>query len=437
MFKKTYWWKGSLIFSVVAVAIAGAVISGEAAQISTRTPTPTRTPYRRRTPTPTRTPVLAKLKRQLSWGGLGAGSSEEYCEKLMPRNRRDLPAIVGTNRLKVHELAPDNLQNMGGLCIFGLPFKDGLILELYDPSGKLVERMSYRLGSYNDALDFWLLEPVRARAGTMKQEASFVKDVEVIFIEMWWPQGLTVGRWWAVVKTPYGSVQGQFNVPALPDKPLVNFGKRPLWIFPKASPLDESSEVYLTSSSCVSRKSGDVLTLYGANFKPGSLTPIGIYLSDPEDEVVNLFAQGSVKADRKGEWQVSYTIKSSDLPGSYHFSTVVRPEEDHIYFAGPSVCYVIDRWQPCSNSYPSRLRAGIRAKVNEKPPLANRVRSQPAVSARIVGRLEPGEEFIILDGPRCSNSWVWWYVEAKDGLRGWTAEGDKNTYWLSPLYVDY
>jgi hypothetical protein len=131
--------------------------------------------------------------------------------------------------------------------------------------------------------------------------ASFEDDVEVVFIEMWWPEGLTVGRWWAVVKTPYGSVQGRFNVSALPDKPLVNFGRRPLWIFPKASPLEEPREAYLTSSSCVSRKSGDVLALYGANFKPGSLTPVGLYLLDLEDEVVNLFAQGSVQADRKGE----------------------------------------------------------------------------------------------------------------------------------------
>jgi hypothetical protein len=101
------------------------------------------------------------------------------------------------------------------------------------------------------------------------------------------------------------------------------------------------------------------------------------------------------------------------------------------------VCYEIDRWQPCPNTYPSRLRAGISAKVNEKPPLANRVRNQASRDARIVGRLEPGEQFKILDGPRCSDAWVWWYVESKDGLRGWTAEGDKEGYWLSPLYMEY
>jgi hypothetical protein len=39
----------------------------------------------------------------------------------------------------------------------------------------------------------------------------------------------------------------------------------------------------------------------------------------------------------------------------------------------------------------------------------------------------------ILDGPACKNQWVWWYVRAeKNGLVGWTAEGDAENYWLVP-----
>lgn len=435
MVNKRYWWKGSLIFSIVAVAIASAVVSGAVAQISSRTPTPTRTPYRRRTPTPTRTPVLAKLKRQLYYGGGGGGGGLRECELLIPNNNQNLPAIVGTGRLDVDWWVPDELQNRGALCIFGLPFKEGLILELYNPSGELVDRVTYRLGAYSNAS--WSLEPVRARTVTMNQEAYTLKNVDVIFINMWWPEGLPVGRWSAVVKTSHGSVQGRFYVPALPDKPLVNLGSRPVWIFPGVSPLEEPRETYLTISSCISRKSGDVIKLYGANFKTSSLTPVGLYLYDQIDSVVHLIAQDSVHADRKGEWSLSYQIKSSDPPGRYSLSTVVNPKADNIRDVGPSACYVIEHWQPCRNTYPSHLRAGISAKVNEKPPLANRVRSQANRDASIVGQLEPGEVFKILDGPRCNNSWVWWYVESKDGLLGWTAEGDKNTYWLSPLYEKY
>ena len=46
---------------------------------------------------------------------------------------------------------------------------------------------------------------------------------------------------------------------------------------------------------------------------------------------------------------------------------------------------------------------------------------------------EPGEELYIVDGPWCSHGWIVWMVETKNGVRGYTPEGDGNSYWLLPV----
>jgi len=91
-------------------------------------------------------------------------------------------------------------------------------------------------------------------------------------------------------------------------------------------------------------------------------------------------------------------------------------------------------WQPCANTYPSRLHVGDQAMVGYTPYLPNRVRSQPNTTSIVLGFLQPGEKMEILEGPTCANQWVWWRVHSlKTGLTGWTVEGDGTNYWLVPL----
>jgi serine/threonine protein kinase len=91
-------------------------------------------------------------------------------------------------------------------------------------------------------------------------------------------------------------------------------------------------------------------------------------------------------------------------------------------------------WQACPDIYLSRLHVGDSAYVSYDPPLANIVRNNPRKSASEVGRINPGEEVDILDGPQCANNMVWWLVRSKKtGLTGWTSEGDMENYWLVPL----
>jgi hypothetical protein len=89
-------------------------------------------------------------------------------------------------------------------------------------------------------------------------------------------------------------------------------------------------------------------------------------------------------------------------------------------------------WEPCPDSPTSRLQVGDNAYVNREPPLPNRVREEPNREAESVGWVGPGASMEIVEGPTCSEGWVWWRIETAN-LSGWTAEGDEQAYWLVPL----
>jgi len=91
-------------------------------------------------------------------------------------------------------------------------------------------------------------------------------------------------------------------------------------------------------------------------------------------------------------------------------------------------------WGACHAVYVSRLKVGDNAYVSYEPPLANNVRQEPYKGSTLLGKIRPGDEVTIIEGPSCSNGWVWWKITAKkDGLTGWTVEGDANEYWLIPI----
>lgn len=87
----------------------------------------------------------------------------------------------------------------------------------------------------------------------------------------------------------------------------------------------------------------------------------------------------------------------------------------------------------CANVHPTRLQRGGRAYVLPQPPTPNRVFREPNRQAVLVGRIYPNEAMTLLDGPRCAQSSVWWYVQADSGVIGWTAEGQPGEYWLAPV----
>lgn len=82
----------------------------------------------------------------------------------------------------------------------------------------------------------------------------------------------------------------------------------------------------------------------------------------------------------------------------------------------------------------TRLSPGIRARVERGPGSPNNLRAAPGLSGNVIGKVQPGAPFRVLDGPECADNYVWWHIEI-DGVPGWTAEFDPSArrYWLEPL----
>jgi len=119
------------------------------------------------------------------------------------------------------------------------------------------------------------------------------------------------------------------------------------------------------------------------------------------------------------------TVSTTQPPSYTETPTVTR---------SPTAIAITTPWRACPDARLSQLSVGMQAYVSDDPPVPNRVRALPSTDAAIWGWIYPGEKVEVLDGPACSNSWVWWKVRSLEtGLTGWTSEGDQNDYWLLPL----
>ena len=97
-----------------------------------------------------------------------------------------------------------------------------------------------------------------------------------------------------------------------------------------------------------------------------------------------------------------------------------------------------DKIVSCPGAPDILLKPDDWARVSTDPPLPNKIRSQPGSSGEIIGKVQPGENVLVVDGPRCADGYTWWFVRSLDGLEGWTAEGDTAGYWLvEPISVWY
>ncbi|MBQ6342240.1 MAG: hypothetical protein IJI41_03850 [Anaerolineaceae bacterium] len=83
----------------------------------------------------------------------------------------------------------------------------------------------------------------------------------------------------------------------------------------------------------------------------------------------------------------------------------------------------------CINTLPPILKPGDNAAVTYTPPVANRLRSKPGFSGGVIGMMNPGSVFYVMDGPVCADDLYWYYV-SYNGTYGWTAESDEGRYWL-------
>lgn len=83
---------------------------------------------------------------------------------------------------------------------------------------------------------------------------------------------------------------------------------------------------------------------------------------------------------------------------------------------------------------PSVMKVGIQGAVTAGG-VANRVRDNPGKKeGQIIGYMPPGTTFVVIDGPVCDpeDNLRWWKVNS-NGLIGWTAEGEKDEFYLAPV----
>lgn len=86
----------------------------------------------------------------------------------------------------------------------------------------------------------------------------------------------------------------------------------------------------------------------------------------------------------------------------------------------------------CPGFLPSRLKEGGRGRVLTFQP--QRIRAS-APNGTIVGVIQPGGAFDVLEGPLCTdNNIAWWRVRVGTVV-GWTPEGQGTAYWVEPLTI--
>jgi hypothetical protein len=87
---------------------------------------------------------------------------------------------------------------------------------------------------------------------------------------------------------------------------------------------------------------------------------------------------------------------------------------------------------PSVDDLPPQLEVGLWGRVASG--LTHNIREEASIQAIIVNRVPDNDIFRVLDGPRCSDGYVWWQVDYT-GQTGWMAEGDADSeqYWLAAL----
>lgn len=73
------------------------------------------------------------------------------------------------------------------------------------------------------------------------------------------------------------------------------------------------------------------------------------------------------------------------------------------------------------------LAVGITAYVTRAGGMPLRLRTGAGLDSEITGRLQPGTEMKLLEGPRQADNHAWWRIRTSDGREGWVAGEELRT----------
>lgn len=85
----------------------------------------------------------------------------------------------------------------------------------------------------------------------------------------------------------------------------------------------------------------------------------------------------------------------------------------------------------CPNAPAIRLIVQGRGRVTDDNDDTLNLRNGPGTSFDILKALNPGDEFMVIDGPTCADGFTWFRVRHGNN-RGWIAEGDREGYYVEP-----
>lgn len=93
---------------------------------------------------------------------------------------------------------------------------------------------------------------------------------------------------------------------------------------------------------------------------------------------------------------------------------------------------VVAQSDDCGNGLPQQLSVGSLGWVIPDPPEPINVRDAPGGNR--IDQIQPAEQFTVLGGPECNQTYSWWEIESETGVWGWIAEGTDH-YFVEPLAI--
>lgn len=101
------------------------------------------------------------------------------------------------------------------------------------------------------------------------------------------------------------------------------------------------------------------------------------------------------------------------------------------YYAGDIFGSIPNVHEVCEGLVVTQLGVGSLAYVSMETATSNRLRSGPGKDFEIIDRLLPGTLLQVIDGPTCADGIIYWQVQGVNKeFKGWTGEGDHESYWL-------
>ncbi|MEM6284098.1 MAG: SH3 domain-containing protein [Chloroflexota bacterium] len=61
------------------------------------------------------------------------------------------------------------------------------------------------------------------------------------------------------------------------------------------------------------------------------------------------------------------------------------------------------------------------------------IREGPSTQNPVIGQLDIGDVFVVMDGPECSVQYAWFQIQFGETV-GWIAEGDLEAYYVAPYF---